>query len=203
LVPNTAANDAITATSGAKQSSGEAAENESRETRQGVLMVITGPGKGKTTSAFGQALRAHGHGFKIAIVQFMKGRIYGELDTLRLLPGIEIWQFGRVAFVDKKNPDPQDRQLARQGLDKAWEIVRGGKHDLLILDEINVVADFGLVPVEEVLELAKARPKWMDLIWTGRSAPAAMMDLADTVSEVREIKHHYRKGIESRAGMEY
>ena len=194
-MPNTAANDVITATS--------AAENESRETRQGVLMVITGPGKGKTTSAFGQALRAHGHGFKIAIVQFMKGRIYGELDTLRSLSHVEVWQFGRVAFVDKKNPDPKDKDLAREGLDKAWEIVRGGKHDLLILDEINVVADFGLVPVEEVLELAKARPKWMDLIWTGRSAPAAMMDLADTVSEVREIKHHYRKGIESRAGMEY
>jgi cob(I)alamin adenosyltransferase len=194
-MPNTAANDVA--------AEGSAELNERRETRQGVLMVITGPGKGKTTSAFGQALRAHGHGFKIAIVQFMKGRIYGELDTLKQLPNIEIWQFGRVAFVDKKNPDPKDRELARQGLDKAWEIVREAKHDLLILDEINVVADFGLVPVEEVLELAKARPRWMDMIWTGRSAPAAMMDLADTVSEVREIKHHYRKGIESRAGMEY
>ena len=198
-MPNTAATDAITVTSAA----GEAAENESRETRQGVLMLVTGPGKGKTTSAFGQALRAHGHGFKIAIVQFMKGRIYGELDTLRSLSNVEVWQFGRVAFVDKKNPDPKDRELARQGLDKAWEIVRGAKHDLLILDEINVVADFGLVPVEEVLELANARPRWMDMIWTGRSAPAAMVELADTVSEVREIKHHYRKGIESRAGMEY
>ncbi len=191
----TAANDV------AAQGSAEA--DESRETRQGVLLVITGPGKGKTTSAFGCALRAHGHGFKIAIVQFMKGRIYGELETLRSLSRVEVWQYGRVAFVDPKNPDPRDRELARQGLDKAWEIVRGGAHDLLILDEINVVADFGLVPVEEVLELARARPKWMDMIWTGRSAPAAMVDLADTVSEVREIKHHYRKGIESRAGMEY
>src|SRR3989475_327000 len=194
-MPQTAANDVITSSS--------TAESESRETRKGVLLDITGPGKGKTTSAFGQALRAHGHRFKIAIVQFMKGRIYGELDTLRSLPRIEVWQFGRVAFVDPKNPDPRDRELARQGMDKAWEIVRGGTHDLLILDEINVVADFGLIPVAEVLELAKARPKWMDMIWTGRNAPAAMIDLADTVSEVREIKHHYKKGIESRAGMEY
>jgi cob(I)alamin adenosyltransferase len=194
-MPKTVANDV------AAQGSAEA--DESRETRQGVLLVITGPGKGKTTSAFGCALRAHGHGFKIAIVQFMKGRIYGELDTLRSLSRVEVWQYGRVAFVDPKNPDPKDRELARQGLDKAWEIVRGGAHDLLILDEINVVADFGLVPVEEVLELARARPKWMDMIWTGRSAPAAMVELADTVSEVREIKHHYKKGIESRAGMEY
>src|SRR5258705_3468223 len=125
----TVANDVVAAGS----------ETESSEPRQGVLMVITGPGKGKTTSAFGQALRAHGHGFKIAIVQFMKGRIYGELDTLRTLPNVEIWQFGRVAFVDKKNPDPMDRELARQGLDKACAIVRAGKHDLLILDEVNVV----------------------------------------------------------------
>src|SRR5436309_1181103 len=107
-----------------------------RGTRQGVLLVITGPGKGKSTSAFGCALRAHGHGFSIAIVQFMKGRIYGELDTLRSLPRVEVWQFGRVAFVDPKNPDPKDRELARQGLDKAWEIVRAAKHDLLILDEV-------------------------------------------------------------------
>jgi cob(I)alamin adenosyltransferase len=194
-MPKTVANDV------AAQGSAEA--DESRETRQGVLLVITGPGKGKTTSAFGCALRAHGHGFKIAIVQFMKGRIYGELDTLRSLSRVEVWQYGRVAFVDPKNPDPKDRELARQGMDKAWEIVRGGAHDLLILDEINIVADFGLVPIEEVLELAKARPRWMDMIWTGRSAPAAMVELADTVSEVRDIKHHYTKGIESREGMEY
>ena len=176
---------------------------EARETRQGVLLVITGNGKGKTTASIGCALRAHGHGFSIAVIQFMKGRIYGELQTLRALPRVEVFQFGRNAFVDRKNPDPRDRDLARQGLDKAWEIVRGGRHDLLILDEINVVADFGLVPVEEIVSLARERPRWMDLIWTGRNAPAPLVDLADTVSEVREIKHHYRKGIESRAGMEY
>jgi cob(I)alamin adenosyltransferase len=182
---------------------GSGVPGEGRETRHGILMVITGNGKGKTTAAFGSALRALGHGFSIAVVQFMKGRIYGELDTLRALPRVEVWQFGRNAFVDPKHPDPRDRELARKGLEKAWEIVRGGRHDLLILDEINVVADFGLVPVEEVLELARARPRWMDLICTGRGAPAPLVELADTVSEVREIKHHYRKGIESRAGMEY
>ena len=191
----------IAANDGATE--GLAAASEGRETRQGVILLVTGPGKGKTTSAFGCALRAHGHGFSIAVIQFMKGRVYGELDTLRSLPRVEVWQFGRNAFVDPKNPDPRDRELARQGLDKAWEIVRAGRHDLLILDEINVVADFGLIPPEEVLDLAHARPRWMDMIWTGRGAPSAMIDMADTVSEVREIKHHYRKGIESRAGMEY
>jgi cob(I)alamin adenosyltransferase len=182
---------------------GSGVPGEGRETRQGVLLVVTGNGKGKTTAAFGAALRALGHGFTVAVIQFMKGRIYGELAVLRDRLGVEVWQYGRNAFVDRKNPDPRDRELARQGLDKAWEIVRGGRHDLLVLDEIDVVADFGLVPVDEVLELAKARPRWMDLIWTGRGAPPAMIELADTVSEVREVKHHYRKGIESRAGMEY
>jgi cob(I)alamin adenosyltransferase len=182
---------------------GSGVPGEGRETRQGVLLLVTGNGKGKTTAAFGAALRALGHGFTVAVIQFMKGRIYGELAVLRDRLGVEVWQFGRNAFVDRKNPDPRDRELARQGLDKAWEIVRGGAHDLLVLDEINVVADFGLVPVDEVLELAKARPRWMDLIWTGRGAPPSMVELADTVSDVREVKHHYRKGIESRAGMEY
>ncbi|MGH7682639.1 MAG: cob(I)yrinic acid a,c-diamide adenosyltransferase [Candidatus Eiseniibacteriota bacterium] len=182
---------------------GSAGSVEGRETRKGVLLVITGNGKGKTTSGFGTALRAVGHGFKVAVIQFMKGRIYGELDVLRSLPGVEVWQFGRNVFVDPKNPDPKDVALAREGMDKAWEIVRGGAHDLLILDEINVVADFGLIPVSEVLDLARARPRWMDLIATGRNAPAPLVELADTVSDVREIKHHYKKGIESRAGMEY
>jgi cob(I)alamin adenosyltransferase len=182
---------------------GSAVPTEGRETRKGILLVITGNGKGKSTSGFGSALRALGHGFRVAVIQFMKGRMYGELDVLRSLPRVDVWQFGRNAFVDPKNPDPKDVELARNGLDKAWEIVRGGEHDLLILDEINVVADFGLVPVEEVLDLARSRPRWMDLIATGRNAPPPLVELADTVSDVREIKHHYKKGIESRAGMEY
>ncbi|MEK7348002.1 MAG: cob(I)yrinic acid a,c-diamide adenosyltransferase [Candidatus Eisenbacteria bacterium] len=193
--------DKILATDGA--TSGSALPTEGRETRRGIFLVITGNGKGKTTSGFGCALRALGHDFRVAAIQFMKGRVYGELLVLRDRLGVDVYQYGRNAFVDPKHPDPRDVLLARAGLDKAWEIVRGGQHDLLILDEINVVADFKLIPVEEVLELVKARPRWMDIIATGRSAPAALLDLADTVSEVREIKHHYRLGIESRAGMEY
>lgn len=193
--------DKIVATDGA--TSGSALSTEGRETRKGIFLVITGNGKGKTTSGIGCVLRAIGHDFEVGVIQFMKGRIYGELLVLRDRLGVDVHQFGRNAFVDPKNPDPRDVALARQGLDKAWEIVRGGRHDLLLLDEINVVADFGLVPVDEVVELVRSRPRWMDIIATGRSAPAALVDLADTVSEVREVKHHYRKGIESRAGMEY
>jgi len=195
LMPKIAATDSATGRS--------ALPSEGRETRKGILLVITGGGKGKTTAGIGCALRALGHGFRVAVIQFMKGRIYGELDVLKSLPGVDVWQFGRNVFVDPKHLDPRDIELARAGLDKAWEIVKGGAHDLLILDEINVAADFGLVPLMEVLELARSRPRWMDLIATGRSASASLVDLADTVSEVREIKHHYKKGIESRAGMEY
>lgn len=183
--------------------SGSALPTEGRETRKGIFLVITGNGKGKTTSGFGCALRALGHGFRVAVIQFMKGRIYGELSVLRDRLNVDVYQFGRNAFVDPKNLDPRDVALARAGLDKAWEIVRAGRHDLLILDEINVVADFRLAPAEEVLELVKSRPRWMDIIATGRSAPAALIEAADTVSEVREVKHHYRQGLESRAGMEY
>jgi cob(I)alamin adenosyltransferase len=182
---------------------GSAIPTEPRETRKGVLLVVTGTGKGKTTSAIGTALRALGNGFKVAVVQFMKGRIYGELIVLRDRLGVDVYQFGRNAFVDPKNPDPRDLQLAREGLDKAWEIVRAGQHDLLILDEIIYVSSYGLLPEQEVLELARARPGWMDLILTGRGASAELIELADTVSDVKEIKHHYKKGIESRAGMEY
>jgi cob(I)alamin adenosyltransferase len=194
-MPQTTATDAAAA--------GSELPTEPRETRKGVLLVITGNGKGKTTSAFGTALRSLGHGFKIAVVQFMKGRIYGELEVLRDRLGVDVYQFGRNAFVDPKNPDPRDLELARQGLDKAWEIVRGQQHDLLILDEIIYVASYGLLPETEVLALARSRPRWMDLILTGRGASAELIELADTVSDVREIKHHYKKGIESRAGMEY
>ncbi|HEU4723833.1 MAG TPA: cob(I)yrinic acid a,c-diamide adenosyltransferase [Candidatus Eisenbacteria bacterium] len=191
----------ILATDGA--TSGSALPTEGRETRRGIFLVITGNGKGKTTSGFGCALRALGHGFRVAVIQFMKGRIYGELSVLRDRLGVDVYQFGRNAFVDPKNLDPRDVALARAGLDKAWEIVKAGEHDLLILDEINVVADFNLAPAAEVLELVKSRPRWMDIIATGRSAPAAVIEAADTVSEVREVKHHYRQGLESRAGIEY
>jgi cob(I)alamin adenosyltransferase len=182
---------------------GSGLSTEGRETRQGIFLVITGNGKGKTTSGVGCALRALGHDFRVAVIQFMKGRIHGELLVLRDRLGVDVYQFGRNAFVDSKRPDPRDVALARQGLVKAWEIVRGAQYDVLILDEINVVADFNLVAAEEVAALVRAKPRWMDIIATGRSAPAAFVDLADTVSDVREVKHHYRKGLESRAGMEF
>lgn len=172
--------------------------------KRGIVLVITGNGKGKTTSAFGQALRATGQGYKVCIVQFMKGRAYGEvLAVQKYLPTIQLYQFGLDSFVMRDNPAPVDIELARQGFEKAKEIVNSGEFDMVILDEINVVLDFNLVPEAEILDMVRNKPPELDLVMTGRYASEALKELADTVSEVGEIKHHYMSGVKNRAGIEY
>ncbi|MEN6467235.1 MAG: cob(I)yrinic acid a,c-diamide adenosyltransferase [Syntrophaceae bacterium] len=171
---------------------------------KGIVIVITGNGKGKTTAAMGQALRALGHGFKVLVIQFMKGKKYGEvLCAEKLLPNLKIIPCGLDSFVMKDNPAPVDIELARQGLKLAKEAIASGEYQMVILDEINVALDFKLIPLEEVLELIRNKPDSIDLVLTGRYAPQEVIDLADTVSEVKEIKHHYAKGIKERAGIEF
>jgi len=172
--------------------------------KQGVVIVLTGCGKGKTTSAMGQALRALGHGQKVLIIQFMKGRKYGEvLAAEKHLPGITIVQSGLDSFVMRDNPAPVDIELARQGLQMAREALAAGSHDMVILDEINVAVDFKLIPLADVLDLIRQKPPAVDLILTGRYCPPEVLELADTVSEIQEVRHHYSKGIKERAGIEY
>ena len=172
--------------------------------QKGIVLVLTGDGKGKTTAAIGQALRAAGHGKKIFIVQFMKGKKYGEvLCAEKNLPGITFIQSGLDSFVMKDNPAPVDIDLAQQGLKLAGEAVASGKYEMVILDEINVALDFKLVSTREVLTMIKNKPDNVDIVLTGRYAPAEIIEAADTVSEVREIKHHYAKGIKERAGIEF
>jgi len=171
---------------------------------KGIVIVITGNGKGKTTAAMGQALRALGHGFKVLVIQFMKGKKYGEvLCAEKLLPNLKIIPCGLDSFVMKDNPAPVDIELARQGLKLAKEAIASGEYQMVILDEINVALDFKLIPLEEVLELIRNKPDSIDLVLTGRYAPQEIIDIADTVSEVKEIKHHYAKGIKERAGIEF
>lgn len=171
---------------------------------KGIVMVITGNGKGKTTAAMGQALRALGHGFKVLVIQFMKGKKYGEvLCAEKLLPNLKIIPCGLDSFVMKDNPAPIDIELARQGLKLAREAIASGEYQMIILDEINVALDFKLIPLEEVLDLIRNKPDKIDLVLTGRYAPQEIIDLADTVSEVKEIKHHYEKGVKERAGIEF
>jgi cob(I)alamin adenosyltransferase len=180
-------------------------ENDAKKSPQkGLVMVITGNGKGKTTSAFGQALRAVGQGLRVCMIQFMKGRVYGEVLAVRkYLPDMTFYQYGLDSFVMRDNPASIDMELAEEGFAKAKEVIQSGDFDMVILDEINVVADFSLVPEDEVIELIKNKPPELDLILTGRYASQSIQDLADLVSEVREIKHHYNAGIKDRAGIEY
>lgn len=170
---------------------------------RGTVQVYTGSGKGKTTAALGAALRAVGHGKRVVMIQFLKGRLYGELTAADQIEGLTIEQFGRDEFVDPKNPAPVDVELAQKGWARVHEMVRDEKLDMLILDEVNVAVSFGLIPLPEVIELIKNKPPRLELILTGRYAPDEMIELADTVTEMHEVRHHYQKGIRARKGIEY
>lgn len=171
---------------------------------RGMIHIYTGDGKGKTTAALGLGMRAAGHGKKVLMVQFMKGKTnYGELESAKKLPGFSIVQFGRPDFVDKRNPDPRDIQGAGEALQYAIEATKLRSCDVLILDELNVAMDFGLVDLQRVKELINAKPDEMELVITGRNVPQELVDLADLVTEMREVKHYYRKGVQAREGIEH
>ncbi len=172
--------------------------------KQGTVQVYTGNGKGKTTAALGQALRACGHGLKVMMIQFMKGsKNYGEVMIAGEIPGFEIVQSGLPTFVEKGNPSEEDLRLAREGMKLARKVITEGKYDMVILDEINCAIDYGLVSVEDVLALIGSRPETMELILTGRYAPQEVLEAADLVTEMKELKHHYKAGIAMREGIEY
>jgi cob(I)alamin adenosyltransferase len=172
---------------------------------RGLVLVYTGDGKGKTTAAIGQALRTIGHGNKVLVVQFMKGKKYGEVLAAEkyLSDHLMMIQSGLDSFVMKNNPAPVDIELARQGLNLAKKAMVSGEYQMIILDEINVALDFKLIPIEEVVEMIQTKPAPLDLVLTGRYAPAEIIALADTVSEIKEIKHHYTQGIKEKAGIEF
>ncbi|NIM44806.1 MAG: cob(I)yrinic acid a,c-diamide adenosyltransferase [Nitrososphaeria archaeon] len=171
---------------------------------EGLIQIYTGDGKGKTTAALGLAVRACGHGFKVYMIQFMKaGWDYGELKTAMELSNFTIRQFGRPVFVDKNNPSQIDIALANEAFDHAEEIVKSGKYDLVILDEINVALDYKLIALEKVLDLVRNKPEGVELILTGRNAPKELIEIADLTTEMRDIKHPYAKGIHGRRGVDY
>ncbi len=172
--------------------------------RRGTVQVYTGDGKGKTTAALGLALRAVGHDMSVCMIQVMKGSSnYGELAAAAKLPDFSIEQTGRDEFVDKRNPAQVDIDMARNGLARAREVLRGGKHDIVILDELNVALDFRLVSLADVLGLIEMRPPHVELVLTGRGAHPEVVKVADLVSEVLNIKHHYDAGVEAREGIEF
>ena len=168
----------------------------------GMVHVYTGNGKGKTTAALGLAIRARGRGLSVLVVQFMKGNVeYGELSSFRDL-GMEIVQFGRPDFVDQHDPDPVDVRMAGEGLEFAAERIRSGKYDMVVLDEINVAAAWKLVPVEAVMAILEERPANLEVVLTGRYAPDEFIEAADLVTEMVEVKHYFRKGVQARDGIE-
>ena len=175
----------------------------SEKTAHGLIMVYTGNGKGKTTAAVGQALRMVGQGYKVYMIHFMKGRDYGEFLAFSKITNITVEKAGRDEFVRKENPEKIDIEMAQKGLASARKAIESGEYDLIVLDEINVAMDFNLIAVEEVLELIKNKPVHIDVILTGRNAPKEIIEIADLVSEIKEVKHHYQTGVQSRRGIEF
>ena len=174
----------------------------------GYVQVYTGPGKGKTTAAFGLALRAVCAGKKVYIGQFIKSMAYHENRLVELLQGADesygqltIELLGRGCFINK-NPDPVDVQLAQAALQRCAALLAQGDYDVVILDELNVALYFGLVQTEEVLKALAGRAPQVEVVITGRRAPQALLDVADLVTEMQEVKHYYAQGVLSREGID-
>jgi cob(I)alamin adenosyltransferase len=171
---------------------------------KGLIQVYTGDGKGKTTCALGLALRAAGQGFKVFIVQFLKGQQTGEsAAAARLAPEVTLRYFGRPGLVNLKAPAPEDLALVQQAWELARKVLAAGEHDLVILDEINLCLTHGLVPLEEALEVLQHRPPWVEVILTGRQAPPELLALADLITEMLPLKHYYQAGVKARRGIEW
>lgn len=169
---------------------------------RGYVHVYTGDGKGKTTAALGLALRAAGAGFKVWIGQFVKGSEYSEHTALKRFEDlITIKQFGRSCFI-KSEPEPEDIKVARKGLEEAGKIIVSGEYQMVILDEACIALHFNLFTTEELLGIIDKKLQNVELIITGRNAPREVIDAADLVTEMREVKHYYSKGVQARKGIE-
>lgn len=172
--------------------------------KEGLVQVYTGEGKGKTTAALGIAVRAVGHGFKVFMVQFMKKSMTGELNTAHKIgPALVIKQWGRRDFIKKESVTSEDKKFAQSALEHAFMVAKENEFDILILDEVTLAIDYGLIDVIEVLQLINEKPRQLELIITGRRAPSEIIESADLVTEMVEVKHPFRKGIKARKGIEY
>jgi cob(I)alamin adenosyltransferase len=170
---------------------------------RGLVQVYTGNGKGKTTAAFGLALRAIGRGLKVYVIQFIKGGFdYGELYIVDKLPNLTLKAFGRGKFIVDK-PSKEDIKSAEEALSLAESVVKSGEYDIVILDEINVALNLKLISLERVLGLIKNKPRHVEIVLTGRYAPNEIIEIADLVTEMREVKHPYNKGCQARRGIEF
>jgi len=174
---------------------------------KGLLIVYTGPGKGKTTCALGTAFRAVGQGLRVLMVQFIKGSWhYGELDSAKMLGDdkFEIRPMGRgFVKIGGAETDPEDIKLAHECWQTGRDAIYSGKYDLVVLDEINYVISYKMLDADEVVEALRGRPERVHVICTGRNAHPNLVELADLVTEMREVKHPYTKGILAQRGIDY
>lgn len=171
---------------------------------KGLVQVYTGNGKGKTSAAFGLALRATGRGLKVYMIQFIKGGFdYGELYVVDRLPNLALKAFGRGKFITSKPPEKEDVRLAEEALKLAKKIVESSEYDIVILDEINVALHLKLIKLKDVAEMIKKKPGNVEIVLTGRNAPREIIELADLVTELKEVKHPFSKGHPAREGIEY
>jgi len=178
--------------------------SSSEPSRQGLVYIFTGDGKGKTSAALGVMLRALGHGLKVYIVYFMKGDYpYGERRILSELPNVSVASFGQRGFVDKADIKPEEKEQARLALAAAREAILSGSYDLVVLDEVNIAVAWKLIELDEVVRLIRDKPQNVELILTGRQADVKLIQLADLVTEMLKIKHPYDKGTTVREGIEY
>jgi cob(I)alamin adenosyltransferase len=173
----------------------------------GLTIVYTGKGKGKTTAALGIALRASGYKKKICMIQFIKGSWhYGEMDSSKKLePEFEMITVGKgfVGIIDDKSPKEDHEKIAKEAIKISNEKIQTGNYDIIILDEINYAVNLDLISIDDVLKLIKSKPKWMDLILTGNYARNEVIDIADLVTEMKEIKHPFQKGIKAKKGIDF
>ncbi|AEA33470.1 cob(I)yrinic acid a,c-diamide adenosyltransferase [Hippea maritima] len=168
---------------------------------KGYIQIYTGNGKGKTTAAIGLAVRAVGAGLKVLFVQFVKGQFYSEHKALKQFENITIKQFGRPGFIHSK-PSQEDIKKAKEGYEFVLKAFKENLYDVVILDEANIAVFFKLFSEEDLIELMDKKPQNTELIITGRYATEKVIEKADLVTEMREVKHYYKKGVEAREGIE-
>lgn len=176
------------------------------DVHRGLIIVNTGPGKGKTTAAMGTALRAVGNGMKVLMLQFLKGSWhYGELDAVKAFgDNFVMKQMGRgFVKVGGAETDPEDIRLVEEAWEEARQAINSGKWDLVILDEINYAISYGMLDAAKVADALKHKPEQVHVILTGRNAHPTIVELADTVTEMKQVKHAYEKGVMAQRGIEY
>jgi cob(I)alamin adenosyltransferase len=176
---------------------------KNRQLMIGYIQIYTGNGKGKSTAAFGLSLRAIGAGKKVYFAQFIKGLPYSEIKAItKFIPDITLRQYGLGCFI-YDNPTQDDIDAAQKGLKEISTIIQSGKYDVVVLDEANIALYYKLFTVQELIDVLTTKPEATEIIITGRYAPDELIKIADLVTEMKEIKHYYSRGIEAREGIEF